>query len=86
MTPDAQMGEATAAWYRLDRPGDADGAVVAGYVAALRVLRRIDPHAIPVQDAAVRSAMSRVDIEAVERWLDDTWGDITGTLVEVVVA
>lgn len=83
MSPDVQMREAAEAWYLLDRPGDHDGAVVAGYLAALRVARRVDPRAIPVQHLPVRVAMSRVDIPAVESWLEAAWGDITGCLVEV---
>lgn len=76
-TPDAQMREATVAWYRFDHPDDPAGATVAGYLASLRVQRRVDPHAIPTQDATVRGAMSRVDIAAVERWLDANWNNIS---------
>lgn len=85
MSPDALMREATVAWYRLDHPGDADGATAAGYLAALRVQRRVDPHAIPVQSLPVRAAMRNVDIPAVESWLDEVWGDITGTIADFEV-
>lgn len=83
-TPADRMRTAAEAWYLLDHPRDDAGATVAGYLAGLRVLRRTDPHAIPVQDAAVRAAMRTVDIPEIERWLDQVWGDVTGTLVQVI--
>lgn len=85
MSSDSQMREATEAWYLLDHPGDADGATVAGYLAALRVARRVDPHAIPVQHLPVRVAMQKVDIVEIETWLAATWGDIAGTIVDIEV-
>lgn len=62
--------------YLAAHPGDYAGATAAGYIAALRALRHTDPHGIPVQSAVVRAAMSRVDIEAVERWVDANWNGI----------
>ncbi|MGV0675721.1 hypothetical protein ABQE62_05945 [Mycolicibacterium fortuitum] len=62
--------------YLAVHPGHEAGAVAAGYIAALRVARAADPHAIPVQTPAARAAMSRVDIAEVERWVTTNWTEI----------
>ncbi|RIU41030.1 hypothetical protein [Mycobacteroides abscessus] len=62
--------------YLAAHPGDEAGAAAAGYIAALRVIRATDPHAIPVQSPDVRAAMAAVDIAAVEAWISANWNDI----------
>lgn len=62
--------------YLAAHPGDYAGATAAGYIAALRVARATDPHAIPTQDTEVRTAMAAVDIAAVEAWISANWNDI----------
>lgn len=74
--PADQMRAATQARYELDHPDDSDGAVVAGYIAALRVTRAADSHGILVQSSDVRAAMCEADIEAVERWISANWAEV----------
>ncbi len=82
MSPAEQMRTATEAAYLLDHPGDADGATVAGWLAAQQIARRADAHAIAVISPETQAALSRVDVTAISTWLEAAWSDITGTIVE----
>lgn len=81
-TPEARMRAAAEARYRLDHPDCADGALVAGWLAAQRVAARAGGYV--AMSAEVRSATCRVDARRIETWLDEAWGDVAGTLTAVV--
>ncbi|MBX8688063.1 hypothetical protein GO011_11560 [Mycobacterium sp. 20091114027_K0903767] len=83
--PAEQMRTATESAYLLDHPGDADGATVAGWLAAQQIARRADAHAIAVISPETQAALSLVDVSAISIWLDCTWGDITGTIADFEV-
>ncbi|OCB56200.1 hypothetical protein A5722_15040 [Mycobacterium vulneris] len=70
------VSRAAASSYLVAHPGDESGATAAGYIAALRVARATDPHAIPTQDTEVRAAMATADIAVVEAWISANWNDI----------